>query len=72
MVLSDPWPNYRHKQFFTNIKLNKQPYYLTQKVKRGLTQWALVPLGSTIKINLHRQYNVTKKAYDVTQTKSGS
>ena len=51
MVLSAPWADCKNKQLFTNMKCNKQPKFVPQKNCKGLTQWAFVPLGVTIKTN---------------------
>ena len=60
MGLSDPWHDFKNKQSFTNIKCNKQPYDVTQTICKVLTQWALVPLGTTIKQTIiHKNENVT-------------
>ena len=43
-------------------KCNKQPYDVTQKCYKGLTQWAFVLLGTTIKqISINKHDNVRNK-----------
>ena len=58
MVLSAPCDNYL-KNIFTNIKINKKTYGLTQKLQ-GINPMGLsAPCGYCLKKNLPKNENVT-------------
>ena len=60
MGLSDPCTDYTNNYYSQTWKCNKQPYDVSQKIHKGLTQWAIVLLGPNILKTIDKHENKTK------------
>ena len=55
MGISAPWADYKNNLFIIKLKTKKQPYDITQKNCKRLTQWALFNFVTTIETKNYSQ-----------------